>query len=258
MKLQGVQLDTDTKVWESELVRAQQVHTGFFPTHIPVINGIEIFAESRAAFHIGGDYYDFLCHNGKQLTFTIGDVCNKGVSAALVMAVIHKVLQTSVKVLHAPSPKDVLAYSNRDMYDELSRISMFATCFIGQFDVASRSLRYANAGHSPVLYFPADKPAQFLPADSVPLGVLPQSTFINQELSLAPGDLLVVATDGMVEWSEFTEKPYGYMQLTQRIEQVRHQSIQTVAQTLFDMADRCATPPLNHDDRTLLILRGVD
>ncbi|MCB0184429.1 MAG: SpoIIE family protein phosphatase, partial [Caldilineaceae bacterium] len=122
---------------ETDLEQARKVQAGFFPTQMPAVEGLEIFAELRTAAHVGGDYYDFLSHSPQELTFAVGDVCNKGVSAALIMAVLRKVLRTGMKLLDRPSPKDILAYANSDMYEELSSAAMFATSFVGQYDVAN-------------------------------------------------------------------------------------------------------------------------
>ncbi len=245
-------------ILETELEHARKIQTGFFPAQMPSIHGLDLFAESRSAWHVGGDYFDFLVHTPQEFTFAVGDVCNKGVSAALLMAVIHKVLHTGIKLLTNPLPKDILAYINTDMYDELSRASMFVTSFIGQFDTASRRLRYANAGHSPIIYCPAGKPAQLLQADNVPLGVLRQSSYIDQEMILGVGDLLIVATDGLVEMRELSGEQFGYQRLVQRIEQMREEPAPVIGHALFDILDQFGNQQRPEDDQTLLIMRGVD
>jgi len=244
-------------LWESDLVRAKTIQTGFFPQTKPTTRRIEFFAESRAALHVGGDYYDYLQHTSEHVTFVIGDVCNKGVTAALLMAMLRKVFRTSIKILDMPFPKDILAYANTDMYDELNQATMFATGFIGQFNATKRRLRYANAGHSPVVYCPVDGPAEILRADNVPIGVLQLSSFVDRELPLRAGDLLVIATDGLADIDKNAYEHFGYGQLLQRIETMRDQPIEQFGRALFHELAQVA--PTNHrDDQTLLIVRGVE
>lgn len=244
-------------LWESDLIRAKRVQTGFFPQIQPVTRRIEFYAESRAALHVGGDYYDYLQHNSEHVTFVIGDVCNKGVTAALLMAMLRKVFRTGIKILDMPFPKDILAYANTDMYDELNQATMFATGFIGQFSADKRSLRFANAGHSPVVYCPVDGPAEILRADNVPIGVLQQASFVEKELPLRAGDILVIATDGLAEIDEESFEHFGYGQLLQRIETMRNQPIDQFGRSLFhDLAQ--LNPTTHQDDQTLLIVRGVE
>ena len=127
----------------------------------------------------------------------------------------------------------------------------------GQYDVANGVLRYVNAGHSPVIYCPAGGPAQMLRADNVPLGVFRQSTFIEQELHLGVGDLLVVATDGLVEAVDPTAAPLGYTRLLQFIEQTRGQPVQFIANELFKTVDYFTGNRLD-DDQTLFVMRVRD
>lgn len=249
--------DTQRRAWEAEITHAQEIYSGLFPQSLPLVQGIEIYAESRAANCIGGDFYDFLAQDNDELTFAIGDVCNKGVSAALLMAVLHKVLHTSIKLIEHPTPNAILAYANADMYEEFNQAAMFATGFVGQYCSRTRRLRFANAGHAPVIYCPVGRPPEILRAENTPLGVLKQPTFIDREIHLGVGDRLIIATDGLIDLSNSKGSPIGQVRLMQLLAQVHHQPIDLLAKMLFAMANDHSQKQHVHDDQTLLILGGV-
>lgn len=242
---------------ETELASARRVQQSFLPKNAPSIEGIELFAESHPALQVSGDYYDFINQPHKPLLFTVGDVSNKGVSAALLMAMIQKVLRTTVKILSRPTPATMLGYANDDMYDEFTAAGMFATAFIGQFDPDSRMLTYANAGHSPVIFRPVGGSARLLEAENAPVGVLSHNSFVNRTLHLAPGDLLIVATDGFTEARNGSGEMYGYENLLNLIDCVAAESAQSIASAIFEAVNDFKVSILREDDQTVLVMKGV-
>lgn len=242
---------------EFELEQAKQVQSGFLPVLPATIGGLQIWAESRPARQVGGDYYDLIQLAPDQLIFAVGDIVNKGMSAALLMAVLRKVIRTGIKLAIPPTPAAILAYASADMYDEFDRAGLFATAFIGHFDATRRTLFYTNAGHSPVIYRPAQGAARLLPADYAPLGVLHQSIYTEQTLDLSPGDLLVIATDGLVEASDRAGHRFGYDKLLTVVDRLADRSAQELAVTLFAAVTQFSANCIQEDDQTMLILKGM-
>ncbi|MEZ4681162.1 MAG: PP2C family serine/threonine-protein phosphatase [Caldilineaceae bacterium] len=132
------------------------------------MTGIDLFTVLRPATEVSGDFYDFILTNPESVYFSVGDVSSKGISAALLMPVICKVMRMAIRHLDAPTPQSLLAYIHDDMYHQLSNATMFATMFIGHYQPKHRLLTYANAGHSPVIYKPYHEHARLLQADGTP------------------------------------------------------------------------------------------
>jgi sigma-B regulation protein RsbU (phosphoserine phosphatase) len=128
-----------------EMTMAKQAQAIFYPQHLPEVNGIALFAEFRPAMQVSGDYYDFVSLSANELLFTVGDISNKGLTAAFFTPLMRKVVRTALK-LGKPTPKSVLDYVNADLYDEFSQATMFATGFIGLYEATSRRLRFAARG----------------------------------------------------------------------------------------------------------------
>ena len=135
------------------------------------------------------------CGPDGQLTFSVGDVSGKGLSAALIMGMSRNVLRGTSQLLDRPS--NVMEQVNADLYDDLNRVHTFVTAFVGYYDPAERVVRFANAGHSPVVYCAAGESPRMLPATSLPLGVFEDSSAADECVRMAAGDVLVVGTDGL-------------------------------------------------------------
>jgi phosphoserine phosphatase RsbU/P len=240
-----------------ELELARRVQSGLLPTSTPLMPGVQIYAKSRAAKQMSGDFHDFIQQETDQLVFAVGDVVDKGVSAALLTTVMRKVIRTAVKVNTAPSPKSILAYAIADMYEELDRAALFVSTFIGQYDRRSRSLAYVNAGQSPVIYRPAQRKAHLLPADTTPVGVVPHGVFADSVLRLAPDDLLIVATDGLSEAIGCAGKIFGHEALLALVDAHAHCSASEIGEMIFDAITRFTATTLRDDDQTLLVIKGV-
>lgn len=134
---------------------------------------------------------------------------------------------------------------------------MFATAFIGLYEAKSRRLRYTNAGQSPVIYRPAGGSARLLQADGPPVGIFAHSPYAEQELELAPGDLLVVGTDGLVEVRNSANEIFGYDRLLHLIDTVGSHTPASVGAAIFYKLTTFASARKREDDQTLLIIKGV-
>jgi sigma-B regulation protein RsbU (phosphoserine phosphatase) len=253
---------------EAQLELARQVQLGLLPRRPPHILGLDLYAESRPALQVGGDFYDFYtCHGarGQRVGFAVGDVSGKGISAALLMAMSRTALRVVTSSLaSARTPAEILSRTNADLYDDFSEVGMMASVFIGQYDAGRGQLTYANAGHSPVIFCPAGGPARLLEADGPMLGVLPQSLAENQTAPFGPGDVLVVLTDGFNEASggsagegADTGAFFGIERLEQLVEATAHLPAAEIGQQLFAAVMHFARGHAQEDDQTLVVVKGV-
>ena len=118
-------------------------------------------------------------------------------------------------------------------------------------------LHYANAGHAPVIYRRQGQPARMLEADGVPIGVLPVSLCETLAVPFAPGDVLVIATDGFSEASNLTGELFGYERLLTLVDAMADGSAAQIGHALYDAIQTFAAGRPQDDDQTLIVLRGV-
>jgi sigma-B regulation protein RsbU (phosphoserine phosphatase) len=153
----------------------------------------------------------------------------------------------------------VLTQANTDLYHDFSQLSRFATVFLTCFDMTTRQAVVANAGHSPVIYRPAEGGPSLVHSTDVPIGVLRHSGALDSTLRLGPGDLLVAATDGFTEAEDRrTGELYGYDRLLGLVDQMAERDAADIAAALFHATDAFGSWGEASDDRTVLVLRGVE
>lgn len=183
---------------EQELSVARRIQLSLLPAAPPSVTGWDFAAAYRAAHQVGGDFYDFLDHalSGRRLGLVIADVTGKGMPAALVMAYSRAVVRA--ESLAGSSPVEVLGNTNRLLLQE-RRSRPFVSAFYGELDLASGLLSYANAGHDRPLLVPAEGEPRELVAPGVILGAFHDVGLEPRSVSLAPGDTVVLYTDGVTE-----------------------------------------------------------
>jgi CHASE3 domain sensor protein len=243
---------------EQELQYAARLQLQLLPHKLPTVAGLEIYACSQPARQVGGDFYSLDRHATGQYVLTIGDVSGKGMRAALLMMVVQTLVHVVVDA-YPPfiEPWYILYRINKRLYEDFTHAGMFATIFVCCYNPTTQRLTYTNAGHSPVFYCPANGPAQLLPAEAPPVGVLPTLSPESITMPFAPGDILVMATDGLGEAHNMKKELFGYKRLAALIESLRQKSAQEIAEALFDAVKRFAVGCDQYDDQTVLIVKGM-
>ena len=160
------------------------------------------------------DFYDFHLFEDGRLGIVIGDVTDKGVPAALLMATTHTILRSEVKA--TASPGAVLAQVNDLLYAD-TPARMFVTCFYALLDPKSGLLLYANAGHEPP-YRRSNGRTSELWATGMPLGMLPGTSYEEHETIIAPGESLLFYSDGLVEAHNPFYEMFGFPRLKTLVE----------------------------------------
>jgi serine phosphatase RsbU (regulator of sigma subunit) len=191
---QNARLEERTRI-EQELRTARLIQHSLLPKEIPMLPGWQIATYYQSAREVGGDLYDFLTFEDGRLGLVIGDVADKGVPAAIVMASTRSMLRAAAQV--TDSPGEVLARVN-DLLSADMPPNMFVTCFYAVLDPISGKLRYANAGHD--LPYQREAGSVYeLHATGMPLGLMPGMRYEEQEVIVAPDDSLLFYSDGLVE-----------------------------------------------------------
>ena len=188
---------------ERELEIGRQIQSTFFPEFLPEPPGWEIAARFEPARQCAGDFYDAFDLPGGGIGLVVADVCDKGVGAALFMALFRTLLRASAGEAKAESAQATLEKTIRLTNDYIavthSRANMFATVFFAVLDPATGALAYVNAGHEPPLLFgPGRGKTELLPTGPA-LGMLPDCTFSIARETVEPGECLLAYTDGVTD-----------------------------------------------------------
>ena len=170
------------------------------------------------------------------------------------MGMSRNVLRGTSQLLDRPS--NVMEQVNAALYDDLNRVHTFVTAFVGYYDPAERVVRFANAGHSPVVYCAAGESPRMLPATSLPLGVFEDSSAADECVRMAAGDVLVVGTDGFSEATSASGATFGYDRLMSVIQQLSHSPADAIVDGLFAAITRFGDGTPQDDDQTLLVVKG--
>ena len=195
--------------FEQELQVARLIQQNFLPKQLPDLPGWHVAAFYRPARAVGGDFYDFVELDRGRIGVVVGDVTDKGVPAALVMAATRSLLRASAQRL--VSPGVVLERVNEALCPDMPE-KMFVTCLYGVLEPASGLFRYANAGHN-VPYVRTEAGVGELRVTGMPLGLFPGMTYEEKEAVLAPGDGVLLHSDGLAEAHNPAREMFGLPRL---------------------------------------------
>jgi serine phosphatase RsbU (regulator of sigma subunit)/anti-sigma regulatory factor (Ser/Thr protein kinase) len=194
---------------EQELRVATMIQQNYLPRELPELPGWDVSAYYRPAREVGGDFYDFIELPGDRIGIVIGDVTDKGVPAAMVMAATRSVLRASAQ--RVVSPGEVLGRVNDLMCPDMPA-KMFVTCLYGVLEPATGTFRFANAGHNLPYVRTGDGSAE-LRATGMPLGLLPGIVYEETEAQLEPGQTMLLHSDGVAEAHGPAKEMFGFPRL---------------------------------------------
>lgn len=237
---------------EAELSFALEVQQALFPHQLPDKNGLEFAAVCIPARGISGDYYDVMQFPDGRLVFAIADISGKGISAAILMANLQALLRTLAETGNPPGV--VCAKLNNHLH-QVTDASKFATFFYGEWNVAERRLRYVNAGHNAPIVLGSLSGRQ-LAEGGFPLGMFSCAEFQTGEVTLQPGDLLVLYSDGITEATSRSGEEFGEKRLQTQIENGGGKPLAEVQATILEAVRNWAGDE-PEDDMTLLMVRAT-
>jgi len=193
---------------EQELRVARLIQQTLLPKSVPELEGYQIAAYYQPAREVGGDFYDSLELPDGRLGLVVGDVSGKGVPAAIVMAATRTMLRAAYRL---GSPGEILEQANNILCPEIPP-NMFVTCLIALLDTRTGRLHYANAGHDLPYLRHADGVSE-LRATGMPLGLMPSMCYEQKEITLEPGDSVLLYSDGLVEAHDPRREMFGFPRL---------------------------------------------
>jgi phosphoserine phosphatase RsbU/P len=242
---------------ETEIGLAQKIQESLLLRTLPKVDGLDICLAFQPASRISGDYYDMIINRNEVVDFIIGDISGKGMPAALFMAMTLKVIRSVAVGPSFPSPDIIINQSNQILFKDYNDAVMFSTLFIGQYNTRSREICFSNAGHSPVVYYPAGGKPKMLLADAVPLGLFPDMKCQVNKVRLAPGDILVMATDGINETSNQSKRLFGFTQLMGLVEKHSKKSSAEITNEILEAVKAYGAGKKQEDDRAMIVIKGV-
>lgn len=234
---------------EKEMEFALSVQQSFFPQKIPEHDQFAFAANTIPARVVGGDFYDFITINKNKLGIVIGDVSGKGISAALQMSRLMSDFRFVAK-LH-PDPSRVLKEVNNILY-ERSQGGMFTTAIYLLLDMKRKTMRVANGGHPSLLL--RNSTMKVVPkakAGGPPLGILPNTSYPQEEVSLKSGDRIFLYTDGVTEPKNRKNNYYGEKRLRELLKKDEG-PLEDFFKKLKDSIQKFIGSESQHDDLTIL------
>ena len=237
---------------EQELRIARIIQQTLLPKELPSPPGWHVEAYYQPARAVGGDFYDFLPFDDGRLGIVIGDVTDKGVPAALVMATTRSILRTSAAEAGA-TPGQVLERANDLLYPDIPS-KMFVTCLYGILDLATGQFVYANAGHD-LPYHRSAAGASELRATGMPLGLMPGMRYEERKTCLASGDCVLLYSDGLVEAHNPEREMFGFPRLATMMADATDTTTPLIERLLNALARFTGPGWEQEDDVTLVALQ---
>jgi len=245
-----------------EIEIAKQVQLQLFPQTQPRMRTIEYSAVCRPAREVGGDYYDFLQLDADNLCLALGDISGKGLSASLLMASLQALMRSQAP-LRGYSPAALISDINRLMCNSTDG-SKYATFFCSIYNDKNRELTFVNAGHNPPMLFRRNGKAGEgrdswnvlrLTTGGTVVGIFPSAQYEQEALTLCPGDLMVIFTDGVTEAFNTDSEEFGEERLAAVVRSSLDLSCPDVRDRILNEIDGFVADAPQHDDITLLVLR---
>jgi hypothetical protein len=249
----------DRVVMKRDLQIAREIQTWLLPGAPPQIPGLAIAYATRPANTVAGDYYDVFPRPGKtseenRIVLAVADVAGKSIPAAMLMATF----QASLKTLStAQVPLAELASNmNRYACSNSQGGLRFTTAFLAEYDAALRTVHYINAGHNNPILRRASGQIERLDVGGLPFGILPEAQYDAATITLAPGDWLIIFTDGLVEAVNARDEEYGETRLLATLEAGKSLQPNDLLKRLMYELDVFVGNTPQHDDVTCMLLKS--
>jgi serine phosphatase RsbU (regulator of sigma subunit) len=237
---------------EKELQLAREIQQSILPDEFPALPGFDCAARSQPARQVGGDFYDVIQLDEQQVALVMADVSDKGMPAALFMALARSLIRAEAR--RSSDPKQVLENVHQ-LLMEMNRAGQFVTIFYGVLDLANGTLNYVRAGHDePLYYCPSNGDCQYLESGGMLLGLLDPVRLEEMGVKMRPDDLLVLYTDGITDAQSPAGDFFGRERLQQAVCDANHQSAQTLCDFIFARVEEFQADAPQFDDAALLVV----
>jgi len=251
----------DRVVMKRDLQIAREIQTWLLPGAPPQIPGLVIAYATRPANTVAGDYYDVFPRPGRtneenRVVLAVADVAGKSIPAAMLMATFQASLKT-LSTAQVALP-ELAANMNRYACSNSQGGLRFTTAFLAEYDPVHRTVDYINAGHNNPILRRASGQVERLDVGGLPFGILPDVKYDSATATLAPGDWLIIFTDGLVEAENARQDEYGEARLLAAIEAGKSIEPTDMLKRLMAEVDLFVGNTPQHDDVTCLLLKSEE
>jgi sigma-B regulation protein RsbU (phosphoserine phosphatase) len=249
----------DRVVMKRDLQIAREIQTWLLPGAPPQIPGISIAYATRPANTVAGDYYDVFPRPGRtndenRVIFAVADVAGKSIPAAMLMATFQASLKT-LSTAQVPL-EELVANMNKYACSNSQGGLRFTTAFLAEYDAARRVLHYINAGHNNPILRRSNGSIERLDVGGLPLGIMPEARYESASVTLAPGDWLIIFTDGLVEAVNARDEDFDEPRLISALEAGASGTPKELLDRLMAALDLFVGSTPQHDDITCLFIKA--
>jgi sigma-B regulation protein RsbU (phosphoserine phosphatase) len=256
-------MEADRRIAQ-EMEFARQVQARLFPQKLPAMKTLDYRGACLQAKKVGGDYYDFLELRPGRLALVLADIAGKGVSGALLMANLQANLRSQYAMAVDDLPQ-LLASVNR-LFNQSTDDASYATVFFADYDDSSHKLRYANCGHLPALLRSACEGSQashgpkveWLHSTCTVLGLFEDWRCEIAEVRLAPGDTLVLYTDGVTDAANAAGEEFGESRLLNTLEKHSDLAAGPLLEEIVGAVQQFSSGSEQQDDVTVVVARCLE
>ncbi len=239
---------------ERELAMAGEVQSALLPADKPILNGIDIKAKIVPCSQLSGDLYDFVELGDQRIGIVIADVSGKGTPGALLMATTHANIHAISE--DTSSVSDIINKTNKYLC-EYTRSTEFITLFYGILNAKELTFIYSNAGHNPPIIF-REGLGVFLENGGIPLGIIEDTSYSEDQIQLISGDIIVLYTDGVTEATNENKEIFGVNRLMRVVQKNIDLSSSALVDKIYDeIINFIDGSPLN-DDLTIMVIKVVE
>jgi sigma-B regulation protein RsbU (phosphoserine phosphatase) len=249
----------DRVVMKRDLQIAREIQTWLLPGAPPQIPGLSVAYATRPANTVAGDYYDVFPRPGRtneenRVVLAVADVAGKSIPAAMLMATFQASLKT-LSTAHVALP-ELAANMNRYACGNSQGGLRFTTAFLAEYDPIRRTVDYINAGHNTPILRRANGQIERLDVGGLPFGILPETKYESATVTLAPGDWLIIFTDGLVEAENARQEDYGEIRLLAALDAGKSVEPAEMLKRIMAEVDLFVGNTPQHDDVTCLLLKS--
>jgi sigma-B regulation protein RsbU (phosphoserine phosphatase) len=235
---------------EREIGIARDIQQALLPRAFHSYPYVQVTGTNQSCLEVGGDYFDLFDLGPDRMAFVLADVSGKGLGAALMTTMLQGSLSaTSI----GQRPPEMLAHINRFLCDH-AQVERYATMFFGMLQ-SDGTLEFINAGHPSPLLLRGDKVEDPFPAACCPVGLIPEMQFPSTTVKLAPGDMLVLFSDGVSEAMDPEQKEFGIARLKEAVTGRADAPLADLQDAILESVRQFARGARQADDVTLLLLR---
>ena len=248
---------TQLKKVQLSLAQASMIQQKLRPKSDPQVDGYDIAGKSISCDETGGDYYDFIIPDEwgqEKIGIVVADVIGHGISAALLMTSVRAFFRE--RILSSGNGAAIVSDVNKRLVRDIEELNLFVTMFFSEIDFAEKCFRWVHAGHESALsYNPATDAFDILGGDGLPLGVMPKWVYREANISIQPGQIILIGTDGIKEACNPKNEHFGNERLQMVIRNNYQKSAKDILDEVYDELERFRSYAERKDDETLVVIK---